>query len=130
MTRPVLPESQVHPAVRASLGGGYPDTLAEVQQALQDHDVVVVGMRQNPFVARTCKMLDAQGIEYHFLSYGSYLKEWRRRLAIKMWSGWSTFPQVFVQGLLVGGYKDVKALLERGEFTPLLEDDLPAKATR
>ena len=51
------------------------------------------------------------------LLYGSYLGDWRRRLAIKMWSGWPTYPMVFVKGVLVGGSSELQKLLQRG---PLL----------
>ena len=32
----------------------------------------------------------------------------RERLAIKMWSGWPTYPQIFIKGTLVGGASDLK----------------------
>ena len=53
------------------------------------------------------KALDARGIAYKYLEYGGYLSEWRRRNALKMWTGWPTFPMVFVKGTLVGGYADL-----------------------
>jgi glutaredoxin-related protein len=31
-----------------------------------------------------------------------------------MWSGWPTFPQVFVDGVLIGGYKETVAALQVG----------------
>jgi monothiol glutaredoxin len=52
--------------------------------------------------------------------YGSYLSQWRRRGALKMWSGWPTFPMVFVRGQLVGGADDLQRLLSSGELTQLL----------
>ncbi len=48
--------------------------------------------------------------------YGSYLGEYRRRLALKMWTGWPTFPMVFVKGVLVGGAEDVAKLIASGEL--------------
>ena len=58
----------------------------------------------------------AAGVAYHYLEYGSYLSEWRRRNALKMWTGWPTFPMVFVKGTLVGGGKEIEALIESGEL--------------
>ena len=52
---------------------------------------------------RARKVLDAAGIAYHYLEYGSYFSDWRRRNSLKMWTGWPTFPMVFVKGALVGG---------------------------
>jgi glutaredoxin-related protein len=79
--------------------------------------VVVVGMKQNPHVKRVRKALTAQGVRFHYLEYGSYFSEWRRRNALKMWSGWPTFPMVFHQGVLVGGADETEALLRSGEIT-------------
>jgi glutaredoxin-related protein len=33
-----------------------------------------------------------------------------------MWTGWPTFPMVFVKGVLVGGASDLKKLLETGDL--------------
>jgi glutaredoxin-related protein len=38
-----------------------------------------------------------------------------------MWSGWPTFPQVFVKGALIGGFNDLKALADSGELATLLK---------
>ena len=65
--------------------------------------VVVVGMAQNPHVKNVRNALKEAKIEFTYLEYGSYFSEWKKRLAIKMWSGWPTFPQVFVRGSLIGG---------------------------
>jgi glutaredoxin-related protein len=37
-----------------------------------------------------------------------------------MWTGWPTFPMVFVDGILVGGYKDLQALIDSGELAAML----------
>ncbi|WP_372861028.1 glutaredoxin domain-containing protein [Spongiibacter sp.] len=116
MTRPLLDLAQVHPNIQSKLGGNYADTLKEVQDAIASHHVVVVGMKQNPFCKKVRKHLDGAGVRYHYLEYGSYLKEWHRRLAIKMWSGWSTFPMVFVAGQLIGGNQETEAMLASGEL--------------
>ena len=42
------------------------------------------------------------------------VQHWHRRLALKMWTGWPTFPMVFVDQKLIGGSKDLRALLEKG----------------
>ena len=120
MPRPVLDESQIHPAVRARVAGLHADVLREVQEALARHPVVVVGMRQNPFVKKARKALDAAGVAHHDIDYGSYLSEWRRRNALKMWTGWPTLPMVFVRGMLVGGADDLAVLIASGELQRLL----------
>jgi glutaredoxin-related protein len=120
MPRPVLDESLIHPAIRARVAGHHADLLREVQDAIARHPVVVVGMAQNPFPRKARKALDAAGVPYHYLSYGSYLSDWRRRNALKMWTGWPTFPMVFVKGVLVGGADDLARLIDSGELRRLL----------
>ena len=92
------------------------ETVREVDDAIKAHDVVVVGMAQNPHVKNVRKALDGAGVKFHYLEYGSYLSEWKKRLALKMWSGWPTFPMVFVKGELIGGEDLTKAALERGDL--------------
>lgn len=120
MSRPLLAESQVHPAVRAQVGASHRDLVDEVVAALAAHAVVVVGMQGNPFVRQARKALDDAGVAHHYIGCGSYFSQWRRRNALKMWSGWPTFPMVFVKGTLVGGANDLRRLIASGEFKRLL----------
>ena len=120
MTRTVLDEQHIHPAIRAKVARLHHDLLGEVQQAIQQHAVVVLGMAGNPFVARARKALARAGVAYQYLEYGSYVSQWRRRNALKMWTGWPTFPMVFVRGTLVGGAEDLERLVASGELTALL----------
>ena len=64
--------------------------------------------------------MEAAGLPCHYLSYGSYLSDWRGRLALKMWTGWPTFPMVFVKGVFVGGADDLASLIASGELKRLL----------
>ena len=120
MPRNVLDESQIHPAVRERVAGHQAEVVREVQAALRQHAVVVVGMAQNPYPRKARKALDAAGVPYHYLQYGSYFSEWRRRNALKMWTGWPTLPMVFVKGMLVGGADDLARLIDSGELRRLL----------
>ena len=120
MPRPILDEAHIHTAVREVIAGQHASTLREVQDAAAQHPVVVVGMRQNPFPRKARKALDAAGIAYHYLEYGSYFSHWQPRLALKMWSGWPTLPMVFVKGTLVGGAEDVARLIDSGELKRML----------
>lgn len=120
MPRAVLDESQIHPAVRERVAQSNADIVREVQAAVAANPVVVVGMAQNPFPRRARRLLDAQRVAYRYLEYGSYLSGWRRRNALKMWTGWPTFPMVFVKGQLVGGADDLARLIDSGELRRLL----------
>jgi glutaredoxin-related protein len=114
--RNLLGEAQVHSAVRGKVADHGADIVKEVQAAIAANEIVVVGMRQNPFPKKARKLLDAAGLAYKYLEYGSYLSQWRRRLALKMWTGWPTLPMVFVKGVLIGGASDLAKLIESGEL--------------
>ena len=120
MTRSILDEAHIHPSVRDVIAGGNADIVREVQSAMAANDVVVVGMAQNPFPRKARKLLEEAGIAHKYLEYGSYFSGWRRRNALKMWSGWPTFPMVFVKGVLVGGANDLERLLKSGELMQML----------
>lgn len=111
----------VHAAAAVKQEQFFADTVAEVAAAVATERIVVIGVAWNGPARRARKMLDSQGISYRYLQYGSYLTGWRRRVAIKLWSGWPTFPQVFVRGTLVGGASDLRVLLRSGEFQRLLD---------
>lgn len=120
MPRSVLEESRIHPAIRERVATSEQSIVKEVQAAVAQHAVVVVGMASNPFPKKARKLLDAAGITHHYMEYGGYLTQWRQRNALKMWTGWPTFPMVFVKGTLIGGADDLKRLLASGEFKTLL----------
>lgn len=120
MPRSVLEESRIHPAIREKVASNQLNIVKEVQAAVAQHAVVVVGMGMNPFPKKARKLLDEAGIAYHYIEYGSYLKLWRQRNALKMWTGWPTIPMIFVKGTLIGGADDLKKLLASGEFKTLL----------
>ena len=120
MSRATLDEAHIHPAIREKIANHHADIIDEVRAAIAAHSVVVVGMAQNPMPKKARKALDAAGIAHQYLEYGSYFNSWRRRNALKMWSGWPTFPMVFAKGVLVGGAEDVARLIASGELKTLL----------
>lgn len=120
MPRSVLDEQHIHPDIRQRVAEHHADLVREVQAAVAQHAVLVVGMRQNPFPRKARKLLEAAGVPYHYLEYGSYLSQWRRRTALKMWTGWPTLPMVFVKGTLIGGADNLARLIDSGELKRLL----------
>lgn len=120
-TRPLLDESNKTDHVKSSIANFKKQVVDEVRAAVERDDVVVVGMAQNPFVKKVRKALDDADIRFTYLEYGSYLSAWRERLAIKLWSGWPTFPQVFVRGVLIGGYAETQAALADKSLAQRLE---------
>lgn len=120
MPRPILDESNIHPAIRETIASHEQGIVREVQAAVAKHSVVVVGMGMNPFPKKARKALDAAGVPYEYLEYGNYFNTWRQRNALKLWTGWPTLPMVFVKGVLVGGANDLIALLASGELKKML----------
>ena len=123
MSRPILDEAHIHAAIRDKIATHHIDIVDEVRKAIAANPVVVVGMAQNPMpkqARKARKALDAAGIAHRYLEYGSYFNTWRRRNALKMWSGWPTFPMVFVNGVLIGGADDVARLIASGELKTML----------
>jgi monothiol glutaredoxin len=116
MPRTILEEARLHPAIRATVANLNADIVHNVQAAATSNPVLVVGMAGNPIVRRARKALAAAGVAYQYLEYGSYFSEWRKRNALKMWTGWPTFPMVFVKATLVGGAQEIEALIANGEL--------------
>ncbi len=121
MSRHILDEQYLHPAIRLTVAGHHRDTVEAVQAAILEHRVVVIGMKGNPVVTKARNALQAQNVDYTYLEYGSYISQWRRRNALKMWSGWPTFPMILVDGVLVGGYRDLQALIDSSELKKTLD---------
>ncbi len=120
MGRYIFDEERIHPGARDQVAAFHRDIVDQVQTAIGEHDVVIVGMRQNPFPRRARALLDQRGIRYQYLEYGSYLSKWRRRLALKMWTGWPTFPMIFVKGRLIGGMRELTILVDSGDLERML----------
>jgi monothiol glutaredoxin len=113
-TRPLLDPTRIAPAAAEKLATLHADVVAEVANAVETHPIVVVGMAQNPHVKNVRKALEAAGLPFTYLEYGSYFSAWKQRLAIKQWSGWPTFPQVFARGVLIGGEELTRAAIADG----------------
>jgi monothiol glutaredoxin len=120
MPRPILEETRLHPAIREQVANLHADIVHNVQAAAASNTILVVGMTGNPFVGRVRRLLASAGLAHHYLGFGSYLSQWRRRNALKMWSGWPTFPMVFAKGVLIGGHDELKRLIDSGELKRFL----------
>ena len=118
MPRSVLEEAQMSPAIREKIAQNHADIVDEVKRAIAENEWVVVGMAQNPHPKRARKALEGRGIAFRYLEYGSYVSEWRRRNALKMWTGWPTFPMVFHDGVLIGGASELERDLQGARRAP------------
>ncbi len=116
MPRPILDETSLHPAIRDKVATLHADIVHNVQAAAASNPVLVVGMAFNAPGVKARRALQAAGVAFQYLEFGGYFSQWRRRNALKMWSGWPTFPMVFVKGTLVGGASEIGRLIETGEL--------------
>jgi glutaredoxin-related protein len=116
MPRHILDDNHIHPDIREQVAHHHQEIVHLVKDANDNNDFVVVGMAFNPEVTKVREALTQAGLPHAYLEFGSYFSQWRRRNALKMWTGWPTFPMVFHKGILLGGHKDTKALLAKGAF--------------
>ena len=71
------------------------------------------------FSARTVEIFKELGYPFHAVDV---LANPDIRATLPQVSNWPTFPQVFVNGTLIGGCDIVNEMQERGELKPLLEE--------
>jgi len=116
MPRTILEEARLHPAIRERVANHHADIVHNVQAAAASNPVLVVGMAQNPYVRKARRLLQAAGIAHQYLEYSNYFGLWRKRNALKMWTGWPTFPMVFVKGVLIGGAAELAGQIQSGEL--------------
>jgi monothiol glutaredoxin len=119
-TRAIFDQDKIHPAAAGKVEGYQAELIERVRGLVSQHDVVVVGMSMNPFPGRARNLLEQQGVAYEYLGLGSYFSQWRVRLGLKMWTGWPTFPMIFVKRTFIGGYSELRRLVDSGELAQLL----------
>lgn len=115
-TRPLIASDKVSPEADAVVASFHRGIVDEVAAAVARDPVVVVGMAQNPVVKSARKLLDEEGVKFTYLEYGSYVSRWKERLAIKLWAGFPTFPMVFIDGVLIGGNRELVAFKAAGKL--------------
>ncbi|MGD0674698.1 MAG: glutaredoxin domain-containing protein [Polyangiaceae bacterium] len=119
--RPLLEPAKVAPAAVSAMASFHTAVVRDAQRAIDESTVVVIGMAQNPHVRNVRNALLEAGIDFRYIEHGSYWSKWRERLAIKLWSGWPTFPQVFVRGVLLGGEDLTVAAIRDGSLRKRLQ---------
>ena len=102
------------------------DVMDRIKQQLQSAPILIYmkGTPQFPqcgFSARTTQALTACGVEY---GYVNVLADPEVRQHLPEFSHWPTFPQVFINGELVGGCDITMELFERGELQTLCQSAL------
>jgi monothiol glutaredoxin len=94
-------------------------------------DPVVLYMKGTPvfpmcgFSAAVVQILSQTGVK--FQTY-NVLDDADLRQGLKEFSNWPTFPQLYVDGELVGGCDIVREMYQSGELNQLFDDKALAKA--
>jgi glutaredoxin 3 len=70
-----------------------------------------------PYCDRAINFLESRGIEFDVVDLTDKMDELDR---IKNETGWRTVPIIMIDGKLIGGYTDLKALDDEGKLMPLL----------
>ena len=120
MERFILPSVKIHPAIQKFVAEDHQFIIKDAIEAIEKYDILIITMAGNPFCHRAVKLLGSTGVNFHEIKIGSYLSQWRKRTALKMWSGWQSIPIIFVQGVLIGGFEDLKKIIESNELNELL----------
>jgi monothiol glutaredoxin len=99
------------------------DTLSVIKSQIGNHAVLLYmkGSPQFPqcgFSARVAHILGGLNTQY---AYVNILEHPKIRATLPGYAKWPTFPQLYIQGELIGGCDIISALNEKGELKSLLE---------
>ena len=106
------------------------DTVTKIREQITS-DPVVLYMKGTPvfpmcgFSAAVVQILSQTGVK--FQTY-NVLDDAELRQGLKEFSNWPTFPQLYVDGELVGGCDIVREMYQSGELAQLFEEKSLAKA--
>jgi monothiol glutaredoxin len=109
-----------------------PQLKQQVEQAIAENRVLLFmkGTPQMPrcgFSMRVVGILDQLGVDYGAVDVLPALQPLRE--VTGELADWQTFPQLYVDGELVGGADIVEELLESGELAEMLGVEQPAETT-
>jgi monothiol glutaredoxin len=107
-----------------------PQLREQVEQAIADNPVLLFmkGSPETPrcgFSMRVVGVLDQLGVDYGAIDVLPALHPLRE--VTSELSDWQTFPQLYVNGDLVGGCDIVEEMLESGELAKLLDVEQPVE---
>ena len=98
-------------------------TTDKIRQQLKDHPVILYmkGTPEAPqcgFSAKAAAVMKSTGVEF---AYVNVLTAPLIMQALPEVSDFPTFPQLFIQGEIIGGSDIVEAMYASGELMPMLE---------
>ncbi|ADJ27666.1 Grx4 family monothiol glutaredoxin [Nitrosococcus watsonii] len=103
------------------------DTMEQIKQAVESNSIILFmkGSPQFPqcgFSGRTVQALQACGTEF---AYIDVLANPEVRALLPQYSNWPTFPQLYINGELVGGCDIIMELFESGELQTKVQEAVP-----
>jgi len=105
------------------------DIMQVIKDQIENNDILLY-MKGSPnqplcgFSARTVQAVMDCGQKF---AYVDVLANQDIRANLPKYGNWPTFPQLWVQGELVGGCDIVTEMYEKGELKTLLEEAAPAE---
>ncbi len=99
------------------------DVLERIDQQVKQNPIVIYmkGTPQMPmcgFSSRAAQALQACGVEF---AYVNVLADPEIFQNLPRYANWPTFPQIYVNGELIGGCDITVELFQKGELKPMLE---------
>ncbi|XP_030537308.1 bifunctional monothiol glutaredoxin-S16, chloroplastic [Rhodamnia argentea] len=97
-----------------------------IDQLVKENKVVafIKGSRSAPmcgFSQRVIGILESEGVDYESVDVLDEEYNCGLRETLKKYTNWPTFPQVFVDGELVGGCDILSSMFEKGELSSLFK---------
>lgn len=98
------------------------DVLERIGQQVKENNIIIYmkGTPQLPscgFSSRTAQAMQAAGVEF---AYVNVLADPEIFENLPRYANWPTFPQVYIEGELVGGHDIVMELFQKGELQPMM----------
>lgn len=100
------------------------NTMEKIKQQIADNAILLYmkGSPQQPqcgFSARAVQCIEACGVGFAFVDV---LSNPDIRKILPQYANWPTFPQLYVNGELIGGSDIISDMYANGELAPLLQD--------
>lgn len=100
------------------------EIIDQIKQTVQSHPIVLFmkGTPQFPmcgFSSRTSAVLRELGANFHSVNV---LENPEIRANLPRFSNWPTFPQLFINGELIGGCDITMELYEKGELKQMIDE--------
>ena len=105
------------------------DVTEKIKKTVEENPIVLF-MKGSPdfpqcgFSMRTAQALKACNVDF---AYVDILAEPEVRASLPAYSNWPTFPQVFVNGELIGGCDIVMDMYQKGELQTIVQQAVKAK---